>query len=190
MGSRNLDLTTNVVGTRFVHAILVATICIGCQNASPSITISVNRHELQERLDQRFPISRKTVLIDVTLRDPEVILSEGSDRIGVALDLAGSLPLLGAVGGNVGVSGLISYRQETKQFFFHELRIDALEIKGIHAGIVATVRNAVEAAAHLALAELPVYTLDQRTFREIAAERVLKSVRVRDGKLYLELGLP
>jgi len=49
--------------------------------------IRLTEQELQERFDQKFPISRKYLLIfDVTYSNPKVHFVEGSDRIQFGLN--------------------------------------------------------------------------------------------------------
>ncbi len=168
-------------------------VCIAltaCTDSSRSVIVSVDRAELQERVDVRFPIANSTLLTNVVLQDPRVMLTDGSDRLGIGLSIGASLPLLGTVNGTLVVSGELAYDSQSKGFFLYRPRLDTLNIDGIGPTVTATARQGIESAAHLALAELPIYTLRARTLQEVAAGHVLKSVRVRNGKLYLELGLP
>ena len=71
--------------SRWLGLIVCASGLLGCGSAT--ITISVEREQLQERLDARFPAQREAFLSSVTLENPTVILRDGSDRIGVDLDI-------------------------------------------------------------------------------------------------------
>ncbi len=174
---------------RVFGAIVLALVSTSCQGATGSFTVSLSREDLQEQIDQRFPVSRRAGLIDVTFSDPRVNLVTGSDRIGLALKLASRLPFVGSLDGHLEVSGLIAYNQETRQVFFHEPRIDLIEIDGVDPKTVGATQNAVQAVARAVLSGVPVYTLEQRTLKEAAMQYLLKSVRVRDGTLILEMAL-
>ncbi len=182
-------LNTSIL-RRLAMPVMATTLWFTACDTQGTITVAVDRQQVQERVSEQFPISNAEGFTQISLAEPEVILTDGSDRIGVAVRLSAQLPLFGPVRGGATVSGMLSYRQDGRAFFFTEPRLDALEIEGISTGFLDTARNAVEAAAHVALAELPVYTLARRTYREVAAEHVLQNVWVSDGILYLELGLP
>lgn len=153
-------------------------------------TITIEQPEIQQRVSALFPIQRDVLLARVTLQNPVVILREGSDRIGVDLDVRVALPLLPEQTGKLGASGKLAYRPAEKAFYLEVPTVDRLEIAGVPPEHAAQLRGAAEAVVRLVLASQPVYQLAQRDYKEVAAEHVLENVSVRNGKVVAELGLP
>src|SRR5688572_11840867 len=74
------------------------------------VTVVVEREEIQKRLAAKFPVHRQLLLGTITFENPNVVLREGSDRIGVELDVKGQLPLMPPYAGKVQLSGRPAYR--------------------------------------------------------------------------------
>jgi hypothetical protein len=161
--------------------------CIAC--GRDTIVVNLTQQEIQERLSTRFPLQRSLVLINLTLRDPKVVLREGSDRVTTELtaDVAGPL---GTLTGNVVVSGVPFYDATRKAFFLNDPALDSLRVPGLTADLETQTRQLVEAVAKPTLRELPVYELTGKDAKEVTAQYALREVRVKDGKLQAVLGLP
>jgi hypothetical protein len=159
---------------------------LGCKN---TVTLVVERDEIQKRVAARFPVQRATPFGTVVFENPNVILREGSDRIGVELDVKVQVPLLPAASGKVAVSGTPLYRREEKAFYLHDAKLERLEVAGLPQDQLDRLRAPVEAVAAGALYYFPVYQLEQRDWKEVGAEHALKDVSVQNGKLKVTLGL-
>jgi len=155
-----------------------------------TLTVSIEQAEIQRRVTALFPIQREALLARVTLENPVVVLREGSDRIGLDLDVRLVLPLVPEQSGKLGASGKLAYRPAEKAFYLEQPALDRLEVAGVPASQTEALRRPTEAVVTFVLANLPVYQLAGRDYKEAAAEHVLKSVSVRNGKVEAELGVP
>ncbi|MCP4628903.1 MAG: hypothetical protein GY850_36155, partial [bacterium] len=52
-----------------------------------SKTIILTPEMIQARLDEKFPVSKKKYFTNFVITDPEVLLEEGSDRIGLGISV-------------------------------------------------------------------------------------------------------
>lgn len=161
---------------------------LGCSKGT--LTVTLDQAEIQQRVSAVFPIQREAFLARVTLQNPVVVLREGSDRIGLDLEVRLALPLLPEHSGKVAASGKLAYRPTEKAFYLEQPAIDRLEIPGVSATQTEELRRPAEAVIALVLPTLPVYQLAQRDAKEVAAEHVLKSVAVKNGRVEAEIGLP
>jgi hypothetical protein len=167
--------------------ILSLLLTVGCR-AHP-VTLIIERDEIQRRVETKFPIEKQVLVARVVLEHPQVILREGSDRIGLELRVRAQAPLVPAYGGTVAVTGKLAYRREDAAFTLREPAIERLELEGLRPEHAEVVRRPVEAAVQAALETVPVYRLEGKNLKEIGARHLLDSVVVRDGKLHVTLAL-
>lgn len=169
---------------------LTAGCLAGCVGRPPTLTLSLSREELQQAVSERFPVKREELLASVTFRDPQVILREGDNRVGIDLEARIKLPLVRAVQGRAAAVGEVAYDPATRAFFFRNPEITRLDLSGPAEEFREPLTQAVEQFAAPVLEETPVYTLKDRSTEEKTAGYLLRRVSVRDGKLHLTLGLP
>ena len=174
-----------VVGGLVVALAVAIVLGPGC---SPTLTITRTQAELQEKLARRFPVTKEKFLVRVTLSDPKVLLRTGDPRLG--LDLAAQIkPPLGApLDGRVAVLGEPYYDPQQKAFFLHNPEIERVEFPGFDLAQHEKARTAVQTAVSVALASIPIYSLEGRDLKEATARHLLKEVHVQDGMLRFTLG--
>ena len=161
-------------------------LALGCKR---TVTVEVERGEIQRRLAAKFPIQKPVLLGTVTFENPNVILHEGSDRIGVELDVRLQMPLVPQYSGKLALNGKPAYRPAEKAFYLEQAALERLDLAGVPLAQVENLRGPTEIVARAALDYVPVYQFEQRNWKEVSAEHVLREVRVQDGKLYATLGL-
>ncbi|HVJ21495.1 MAG TPA: DUF1439 domain-containing protein [Polyangiaceae bacterium] len=165
---------------------LLLLVAVGCKR---SVTVEVEQSEIQQRLAAKFPVQKPVLLGTISLENPNVILRENSDRIGVALDAKLTLPLFPPYIGKLTVSGKPAYRPAEKAFYLQEAALESFEVSGLPAAQAEALRGPTEIVARSVLDSFPVYQFDQRNWKEVSAEHVLQSVKVENGKLHATLGL-
>ena len=92
--------------------------------------------------------------------------------------------------GRVAATGRLSYRVEERAFYLADPIIERIEVAGLKSEHVEKVRTPIESVARSVLELFPVYEFKGRNLKEITAQHVLRSVIVRDGRVYAELALP
>jgi hypothetical protein len=171
---------------------LLALVClalwmVGCRGRS--IVITLDRADLQRRMDAAFPWEKSELGATVRLEHPSVILSEASDRVGLELGARVSLPFPFSreYSGKVASSGKLTYQREEKAFYLREATLDRLEIDGVPPEQTALVRQPLAMVVSAALGRLPVYELGDSSRKEAVAGYFLREVRVKNGKVEAEL---
>src|SRR5205085_2623726 len=140
----------------------------------------------------------------VTLSDPEVLLEEGSDRMGLRMRVLvepDAPPLLDGppIGkqpplrrdvftGTLVVDGKLTYRPQEASFYYGDPTIKQLTFPHLPPGLETPVRNVAEALMAKHLQANPIYTMMDGDGKSRAAKSVLKSITVRDGKVVIEIG--
>jgi hypothetical protein len=147
--------------------------------------LDIDAADLQARIEQRFPVRHcKTVLLCAELTHPVVTLSEGDDRVGLAVDVKLSLGPRDR-SAHVAMTGRPRYDPSTGQLFLDDLQVAQFEGAGVPAESAEWLRYGATLAAQQALQNRPVYTLDERSAKGALARRALSDVRVKAGKLRL-----
>lgn len=166
-------------------------LCVAaCDTTDPTITIRLDQADLQTRMERAFPYDTTRARTRVVLENPEVLLEAGGDRIGLALDIRVDPPLMDEVASRATVTGAVRYERDETSLYLDDPRITELQIGELQPQNTERVRDAAEPVVRGALRFFPIYRLERRTLRELAAEHVLRSLTVEDGYLLVELGLP
>lgn len=155
-----------------------------------TVTITLTQAELEQQLGKRFPL-RKTYLelLAVVYENPRVVLTDGSDVLGIGVDARVDVPLKGDVKGGADIRTKLAYDPERSAFVLHDPKVERLELAGLDAKIADRVKDLANVLAVEQLPGIPVYTLKPTDGKRTAARLLLRSVTVRDGVLVLELGL-
>lgn len=185
-----------------MHAWLaVLALVSGCS----TMTLRIPRDDLQRDLAKRFPVEADKHVVVLRASDPWLEFPGRPEVLAVRLRLAAITPLDGAqLHGSTRVEGRLEYVAAEHAFYLREPRVTELFLhpprgegavarlmSGTKAGVGLRI---VERAARSAIVELlkrrPVYRLDaSRSRKEAKAIRHLRSVRVEDQDLVLEVGL-
>lgn len=155
----------------------------------PSYTFEIGATELEKRIVPLFPIKKKKLIFVFKITDPEVILPpDRNNRVGIAVSMKVSIPGLLAARGRAVIHGEIDYWAEEGEFYFFDPEIDELEIKGLPRRYQDEVRELFEAIIRSAVSDLCIYKFDGADRKQVIAKRLLKSIRVEDEKLKVQVG--
>lgn len=148
----------------------------------PETFVDIDQAQLQQRVDARFPQKNCALMVAcVSLSNPQVTLTSGSERIGLAADVLVSLGHR-EMPGKVAFSGVLRYVRYEGDFFLDDVRIDNFELTGFPPEFVQVVQVRGPDALRRALQGHPVYTL-KGSPRAALARLAVRDVRVVNGKL-------
>ena len=145
--------------------------------------------ELQEKVATEFPLKKRKSLVTVNFLNPRILLAQGSDRIGISLDMEVSAPGLKSVTGHMEADGGLEYRPDSGAFGFTEGRVLAFELADIPKAYSRTIEQVGGKLVKAYLSDLTLYRLKQDNFKHSLAKLVLKSVAVENGEVAVEIGL-
>ena len=153
-----------------------------------NLIITLERTDLQRRIERLFPIVREDALVKVRLHHPEVILTEHSDRIGLRLRVDTNIARQFSVAGRTTVDGVLRFAGDSGEFFLDDASIKELRIDGIPDLYQA--QQLADGMVRELLHNQPIYTLGQKGEPKRIMGSKIKKVTVQDGKLLLELEMP
>lgn len=177
------------IGLLLILAAVVAAVLfmkVGHKN----LTLTFSREDLQRDISAKFPFDQKLLFINVTYSNPDVILNDGSDRIGIGLDAAAKLSGDQLVKGHVQGDWKIRYEPAEGAFYFDDPNLTQFDFGGLSPAAQEQIARVAKPLMEAYLRRVPVYRLKQGDFRQDLARAVLKSVAVRQGKLYVVVGPP
>jgi len=155
--------------------------------------IAITQEQVDSALEEKFPVTKKFLLIfELTFSNPQVKLLENDDRVQVGLDAVLDIKIKDGsrkMSGGCTITSRVQYNPDTHEFFLAESEFDRLEIEGIPEKHLERVTKAASAAARKYLEEFPVYKLQGEDGKMAAAKLLLKSLEIRDQKIYVTLGL-
>lgn len=167
-------------------ALLATAALTGCAGLGGHLDI--DSAELQSRIAKRFPARHcKTPLLCVELSNPVVALSEGDDRIRLAMDVKLVLGLRERPG-HLGLAGRPRYAPSQGQLSLDDLEVSQFDLAELPNEYAEWVRAGATLVARHALQAQPVYTLDDSTAKGALARRSISDVRVVGGKLRVTFG--
>lgn len=153
--------------------------------------IVITEAELKDKIAEKFPITRKYLIIfDITYSDPVLHLEEGGDRIQVGITATTGFTLNNKVfSGDGVVSGSLRYDQASGSFFLDRLILESLAIAGFPEKYHKEVKDLSTSSLRSYYDKHPLYTLKSTDLKQRAARLILKSVVVRHKTLVVTMGI-
>lgn len=155
------------------------------------VVIVLSEAQLQERVEELFPLEQQyMVVVTLRLRDPEVKLVEGADRIHYRMHAALSVPGVGdRLSGTGEVSGRLRFDEASRQLFLEDSAVEDVDIEGVPSMYRGAVREAADLVARRQLDRHPVYTVEDDLLDRISGAIVVRDVRVKGGEVHVAFGL-
>lgn len=170
--------------------VVLCSAVLRCDVTEEGIVVDLAPGQIQERLDKAFPITERYLMVfELTLADPEVRLTEGSDRIGFGVSATTNVRVDGKdVTGRAQMSASPKYDSEKGALFLTDPQVESLKMSMLPEKYEDDALVAANLAAKKFLKEYEVYRLDKSDFKQRMAKMVLSDVVVRDGVLKMIFG--
>jgi hypothetical protein len=169
--------------------VTVATICAVLAIAAwavleyaPEVKLEFTGQQLQEQLAPRFPSKKCVLSACVELRNPRVLLQEGSDRLTVDADFVATLGNR-SMPGTARLDGKPSYDKATGNFFLLDVRVSEFKMSGNAPDFDEVVKVRGPAVLAAIMNRMPLYAVSSHPKYGSVAKLALRSVQVVDGKL-------
>ncbi len=176
------------IGAATLVALVVAGFLVW--RSSPEFRINIEQSEIQSRVSAKLPLrSCALVVACLEIVNASVVLSEGSDRIGIRSELLASLGSR-QYPGVAAFTGKPRYVPGEAKVFVDDLRIDELQMKGMSPEVAELVKLRGPLLLRGVLQTTPIYTIRGNTLKDSFARFALQKVEVIDGKLRLTLRRP
>ena len=153
-------------------------------------TVRLTAADIQSQLETKFPVERSELIFTWRFTDPVVAIDSGTERVRLGVSVAVSSLGKEVVTSRAQVEGSVRYESSKGELFLDSptARLDELDVAGLPEKYRETAGKLIEKALQEYLARMPLYRLKSSDTKMLMVRRVLKSMRVRDGELLIELG--
>ena len=153
-------------------------------------TITLSAAEIESNLRSKFPVDKSELIFKAHFNDPTVAIDQVSGQI--TLGLATKVTSLGytVTTGKVEATGAVRYEPKSGEFFLDSptVRVVDLTLVRLAERDKPKAEKLVERGLQEFFSKMPIYRLDDKDSKFVFARRVLKSMKVQNGKLEVELG--
>ncbi|MDH5544261.1 MAG: DUF1439 domain-containing protein [Gammaproteobacteria bacterium] len=178
---------TKKIQFNLISLLMFMNIATGAYAFSNAIYLS--EAQIQQRVDSAFPQSIGTTTLGAQFHTPKVHLSKNENRVTLEVMVKLLTPSSSQQAAKLFVSGTPYYVPEQAEFRLNSLNVDALDIKHLSANEAIQIQIFANLALTEVMLDIPIYTLNDKDLREKIAKKRLKSARVVDGQLELEMSL-
>jgi hypothetical protein len=169
-----------------VLSILGAAMALAAAPAA-AYTLTLSAADIEAVVAPHFPQAQESAFGQVTFAHPKVVLTPGSDRLGLGVDVTADLPAGMQATARALVDGDLSYDPARREFHLREPRVKYLTAEGLPDAFAPMVADAVTQMARETMPVIVLYRLPDDP--ALAPLRLLKSAEVKDGKVLIELGM-
>lgn len=161
---------------------LLGVLSIGC--AAPGrLNVVLGAEQVERELARSFPVKREASVLFTELSEPKVLLTPGTDTLGLRLRASVGVAVL-RLEGQLTVRGRLRFEPADGQFFLDAPEVVAFEVPGLPAAEQPQLFAVVSELTRTFLPTVPLHRLEKG-----GAKLLLKSVRVEDGRVIAELGV-
>jgi len=155
-----------------------------------NLIVTLDRADLQRRIDRMFPITREAELLTVHLHHPQVILREHSERIGLRVRVDASVAEQFSVSGSARVDGVLRFASDRGKFYLDHASVEEMQIDGVPSLYLAQIQQLADGVVSDLLQDQAIYTLGQMGESKRIMGSEIKSISVHNGKVIVELSMP
>lgn len=166
---------------------LLVTACASLPFVSGEVRMSAD--ELTQKMARRFPVEKSVAgLLDITLANPRVDLSEADNRITASFHVVAKLPLSNkSLTGSLKVSGRPEYVPESRSLFLRHPTVEQIRLDNMTDALSAALSKAASAVARDVLEDKPLHTFKPEDFTKYGVQYVPERIVVRGDHLVLSL---
>jgi hypothetical protein len=192
-------MQTRRIGSLF-SVLPLLMILMGCHTRD-SIVVHITKDQMRRQLASRFPIEKRELFLRAVFSDPQILLTPGSDRIGVGAATLLELKPEQTITGRIALDGQLRYVPESGQLFLKNIRLVDAHIDRVSPQIepalkkiggLPTVKLLFGEICKQAPPKISDVKLGQLpdNWKGNAARSAIRSVTVEGDGLDVEFGLP
>jgi hypothetical protein len=151
--------------------------------------VRMSADELTQKMARRFPLEKNVAgLLDITLANPRVDLSEADNRLTTNFHVLVKLALTNkSFSGTLKVSGRPEYVPESRALFLRDARVDQVRLDNMPDGLSAALAKVASTFAREVLGDKPLHNFQAEDFTKYGIPYVPERIVVRGDHLVLAL---
>jgi len=157
-------------------------------SAHASLVTGLSDTQIQNVLENYFPISEYAASARVSLHKPQVRLQKENNDIVLIIPMTANVMGGTQHQGHATIQVKLAYKAPTGGLYFSQPSIQQFEIPGLDKNMLAELRGIVETMAANSLPVVRIYTVEEHELNHSLSKSTLKSSEIEDGRLRLEFG--
>lgn len=160
----------------------------GCVGLSPKgLTLTIPGATVAQYIQDQFPISKDSDYGKVMITDPDLLLSNDSDKINIGSALSIKPKFLPAMNADVNVSGKLTYNASSKEFYLLDPNINSLSFneQSFLSMLPDNFKNSIKPIIKEIFRNIPIYKLDPNSIHAA----FVNDARIENGNLEITYGL-
>ena len=150
-------------------------------------TMEFTEAEIQQKVTAMMPMKKKKYFITVKFTNPVVDLLEKDNRIGILPDIAIKVPGGIRGKGTANISGSLRYDNKKGAFYLNKAVLKELKIDEVPDKHIPTIKDIAQLTLDKFTTVKPIYKLKNDNLKQKLAKSLLKSIKVENEKLFVEL---
>ena len=154
-------------------------------------TIHLSASEIQSEISRKFPVGKSDLAYRYRFDNPKVSIDEATNQVSMMVGAEASALGSKTVRGHLGVSGSLRYDSSQGSLYLDQPRalIADLEMADLPEKVRAVASSLLAKGLEECLRREPLYRLNDKDSLMALLRRNLKSLRVQNGEVVIELGL-
>jgi len=175
-----------LLGEKMIRILSIVSMLL-LSSISMAFTLELTEEEFQEEVSAIMPLEKNQLFATLIFTNPVVALLETDNKIGITLDITVTT-LVGVDGtGTARLSGDLRYDNKTAEFYVNDPILHELMIDDFSEDMTEIIKDLARATLKTILLIEPVYKLKDDDLKQQLAKSLLKSVKVENKKMILEL---
>jgi hypothetical protein len=150
-------------------------------------TLELTEQEILEKISARMPIEKNKKFFSVIMQNPDINLQKKSDQFGFKIDIILHSKIGLSAQGSAYMEGELAYDDTLGEFYLINSRIQTMEIKNTPEKYQQKVLNIANYMAEHHFSKILLYRLKDEDLKQQLVKSTLKSAKINNGKLELEL---
>lgn len=154
-------------------------------------TVHLTASQIKAELQKKFPYERRELVAAIRFLDPDFKIDATTSRVTFAISIQAAAIGTKPIQERATAEGSLRYESSTGDLFLDSSKVtlvDSLNPKPREDKKNTLVEDIIEKALTEYLSRKPLYRLSDRDSKTIAARRALRSIRIEDGDILIELG--
>ena len=174
-----------------INAILVLITLIlftGCVKniGLDGLTMKIDDGQLNKP-SSKFPIEQDFVLANLLIKQPNVFIKDGENRLSANVDVNLSAIFMPKTTGKLEVSGVPYFKKENSSIYLSDVTIENIDFTDakIDKNILNSLTSNIKPVLDSIFKQIPIYTIKEDSFKG----SFVKDVKIEDSELLVTFGL-
>jgi hypothetical protein len=150
------------------------------------LTMNIDNEQLNKP-SNKFPIKRDFVVANLEIKQPNIFIKDGENRISAKLDINISAIFIPKTAGKFEISGVPYFNKENASIYLNDVTIENIDFTDakIDTRILSTLTSNIKPVINSMFKQIPIYKIKEDSFKG----SFVKDVKIENSELLVTFGL-